>query len=84
MLDSIGAGATNTQKGVWAEIWQKSEEYQRLTVEIENICTTQAVLDTVGFLDENEYAVPLVTQIAMVTNRTFTSFWRDPDYLLGK
>jgi hypothetical protein len=84
MLDAIGAGATTKQNGIWAQIWVQSDEYRRVTEEIETICVERAS-ETVDFaMDENEYAVSLITQLAMVTRRTFTSYWRDPNYLLGK
>jgi hypothetical protein len=84
MLDAIGAGATTKQKGDWAQIWLKSDEHQRVTEEIESICTERRLAQTAVFLDDKEYSMPWIIQVAMVTKRTFTSYWRDPNYLLGK
>ena len=85
MLEAIGAGATTLQKGVWAEIWAQSDEYKRVTEEIETLCRVRKSAPSVDILmDENEYAMPLISQLRMVIKRTFTSYWRDPNYLLGK
>jgi ATP-binding cassette, subfamily G (WHITE), member 2, SNQ2 len=84
MLDAIGAGANSEQKGDWAQVWLKSDEYQRVTEEIESICRERRLAEAVDFLDEKEYSMPWIIQMAMVTKRTFTSCWRDPNYLLGK
>ena len=85
MLDAIGAGATTKRKGVWAQIWVESEEYREVTLEIETICTERRTAEIMDLsMDEKEYAMPLITQITMVTRRAFTSYWRDPNYLLGK
>ena len=84
MLDAIGAGATAKQKGDWAQIWLQSDEYKRVTEEIKSICTERIPAENAILLDEDEYSMPWTFQVAMVTKRTCTSYWRDPNYLLGK
>lgn len=85
MLEAIGAGATITEKGAWAEIWMQSDEYKRITEEIETICNIQKPTRSMDIsMDDKEYAMPFISQLRTVTKRTFTSYWRDPNYLLGK
>jgi hypothetical protein len=86
MLNAIGAGATTRQqRHDWAQIWTESEENKAITKEIERICNERKQAKTSEFLlDDNEYSTHWTTQVATVTKRTFTSYWRDPNYLLGK
>jgi ATP-binding cassette, subfamily G (WHITE), member 2, SNQ2 len=85
MLDAIGAGATAKTKQDWSQVWTKSDECKRVTEEVQKICKERKSGETSKFMkDQREYAMPLTTQILAVTKRSFTSYWRDPDYLLGK
>jgi len=85
MLDAIGAGATAKTNQDWAKLWRESEECKRLTEEIQKICNERRNVEESKFMkDQREYAMPLTTQIVAITKRTFTSYWRDPNYLLGK
>ena len=84
MLDAIGAGAIAKQKGDWAQVWLRSDEYARVREEIKSICTERRPVENAILLDENEYSMPWPFQMAMVTKRTCISYWRDPNYLLGK
>lgn len=34
--------------------------------------------------DSREYAMPLGTQVYAVVKRSFVSYWRTPDYMIGK
>jgi len=85
MLDSIGAGATAKTKRDWGKVWADSEECKRVSEEIQKISTERKNAEISRFMrDQREYAMPTSTQIVAVTKRSFTSYWRDPDYLLGK
>lgn len=85
MLDAIGAGATAKTNNDWGQLWTESEECKLVTKEIENLCQQRKNAKVSKFMkDQREYAMPLTTQIVAVTRRSFTSYWRDPDYLLGK
>src|SRR5438045_7427999 len=83
MLEAIGAGAVAKAKQDWAQVWLQSNEHKKVFEEIQTICSKRTDVTT-GLTDDREYAMPLVTQIIALTKRTFTSYWRDPDYLLGK
>jgi ATP-binding cassette subfamily G (WHITE) protein 2 (SNQ2) len=85
MLDAIGAGATAKTKQDWAQVWLDSDECKQVTDEVQKICKERKSAEISKFMkDQREYAMPLTTQILAVTKRSFTSYWRDPDYLLGK
>ena len=85
MLDAIGAGATAKTKQDWGQVWTDSDESKRATEEIQKIATERKKAEISKFMkDQREYAMPMSTQIVAVTKRSFTSCWRDPDYLLGK
>jgi hypothetical protein len=85
MLDAIGAGATAKTNQDWSQVWAKSDNCKRVTEEVQKICKERKSGETSKFMkDQREYAMPLTTQIIAVTKRSFTSYWRDPDYLLGK
>lgn len=34
--------------------------------------------------DDREFAMPLGTQVYAVVKRSFVSYWRTPDYMIGK
>jgi len=80
MLEAIGAGATAKTKRNWAEIWIQSNERKALQEEIRAISAKSSTI----LAGDREYAMPLFSQITALTVRTFTSYWRDPNYLLGK
>ena len=85
MLDAIGTGFTHDSKKDWADIWNRSDEYRQVAEEIEILCKQGREANTPELLmDGREYATPRITQMAMVIRRTFASYWRDPNYLLGK
>jgi len=80
MLQAIGAGAVATTKQNWAQMWVKSNERKSLLEEIRMTRVERSTL----LASDKEYAMPLFLQIIALTVRTFTSYWRDPNYLLGK
>jgi len=85
MLDAIGAGATAKTTRDWPKLWRESEECKLVNEEINKICTERRKADESQLMkDQREYAMPRTTQIIAVTKRSFTSYWRDPNYLLGK
>jgi len=85
MLDAIGGGATAKTSQDWSKQWRESEECKKVTNEIAKICNDRKKAEVRRFMkDQREYAMPLWTQMVAVTKRSFTSYWRDPNYLLGK
>jgi len=85
MLDAIGAGATAKTSQEWSKLWKESEECKKVREQIKRLCEGRKKAEISKFIeDQREYAMPLSTQIMAVTKRSFTSYWRDPNYLLGK
>ena len=82
MLEAIGAGGVTKTNQDWSQVWRTSDERKRVLDEIRSICGTET--QAVVWSDEKEYAMSLASQTIALTKRTFTSYWRDPNYLLGK
>ncbi|KAK2751121.1 hypothetical protein FQN57_000196 [Myotisia sp. PD_48] len=85
MLDVIGAGNPDYDGPDWAEIWVNSPEHQDRIDEIDHIVSTASSRP----LGDNqpsdrEFAMPLWSQVVATTKRSFLSYWRSPDYVVGK
>lgn len=86
MLEAIGAGNPDYQGKDWGDVWAESAEHHERTREIQQMIEERrGVTSTQAHTaDDREFAMPLGTQIASVVKRSFTSYWRDPDYIVGK
>lgn len=85
MLEAIGAGNPDYKGQDWGDVWASSPEYHERTQEIQQMIAEgrgKAVSSNVD--DDREFAMPLGTQIHAVMHRAFTSYWRSPDYMIGK
>lgn len=81
MLDAIGAGqAPRIGAKDWGEIWRSSTELANAKEEIVRIKAER--IQSVGSqkVNQKEYATPLWHQIKVVNRRTYTAFWRSPNY----
>ncbi|KAF1982123.1 hypothetical protein K402DRAFT_397857 [Aulographum hederae CBS 113979] len=84
MLDAIGAGNPDYKGQNWGEVWNKSKEREELNKEIGEIIEKRRGKEEKGVArDEREYAMPLSTQVSAVVYRSFTSIWRNPNYVMG-
>ena len=86
MLEVIGAGNPDYKGKDWGDVWASSPEHEERTREIQEMIEdrrkeTSAVAKT---RDDRIFAMPLRSQIAAVVRRTFVSYWRSPDYVVGK
>lgn len=85
MLEAIGAGDPNYKGKDWGDVWASSKEHGERTNEIQSMISERRNASTKGKTDDNrEYAMPLGTQIYTVVKRAFLSYWRTPDYMIGK
>ena len=85
MLEAIGAGDPNYTGKDWGDVWAQSPEHEERTQEIQTMISTRRDASASGTTrDEREYAMPLSTQVYTVVHRSFTSYWRTPDYMIGK
>ncbi|KAF8748804.1 ABC transporter [Rhizoctonia solani] len=82
MLEAIGAGSRERIGPTdWAELWRQSENFARVKEEIaeikEDAARQAAVVDPNA---NKKYATPFMYQLRVVSERTLTAFWRQPDY----
>lgn len=86
MLEAIGAGNPDYRGKDWGDVWARSSEHNERTREIQQMIENrrkQATTDA-QTRDDREYAMPLGTQVLAVVKRAFVSYWRNPDYIVGK
>ena len=85
MLESIGAGDPNYKGKDWGDVWASSPEHEERTREIQEMISSRRNIATNSKTeDDREYAMPLGTQVYSVVHRYFVSYWRTPDYMVGK
>ena len=85
MLEIIGAGNPDYKGKDWGDVWASSREYEERAREIQHMIgerRRQSSQDKSA--DDREFAMPLYTQITAVVRRSFTSYWRTPNYMIGK
>lgn len=85
MLEAIGAGNPDYKGQDWGDVWAASPEHSERSREIETMISERRNASKNQKTDDDrEYAMPLGTQISTVVHRTFVSYWRSPDYMIGK
>lgn len=88
MLEIVNNGSQG--KGPdWHDTWKKSEEIKTVQKQIEELHEKSKNRGQEG--DEKpdesehaEFAMPLTTQISVVTQRVFQQYWRMPEYIMAK
>ncbi|KAI5861019.1 ABC drug exporter AbcA [Durotheca rogersii] len=69
----------------WPEIWQGSQERRDVLQQLTNLKQSFSQKPPSPFRqDSNEYAASLLSQLIVVSTRTFRDQWRDPVYLFTK
>lgn len=85
MLEAIGAGDPNYHGQDWGDVWAQSKQHGERSQEIEDmIAQRQHVEPSQSLKDDREYAAPLSAQTLAVVKRSFISYWRTPNYVIGK
>lgn len=85
MLEAIGAGNPDYKGKDWGDVWATSPESNERSQEIQRIIEERRNVSKSSKTDDDrEYAMPLGTQINSVVHRSFVSYWRSPDYMIGK
>lgn len=85
MLDVIGAGNPDYKGQDWGDTWASSKQYEAQSREITELNEKRrGVEHSKNIQDDREYAMPLTTQITAVVRRAFVSYWRKPNYIMGK
>jgi ATP-binding cassette subfamily G (WHITE) protein 2 (SNQ2) len=82
VLEAIGAGSRERVGPTdWAELWRQSQDFARVKQEISNIKEDAAKQPPVVDPKANDqYATPFMHQLRVVSERTLTAFWRQPEY----
>ncbi|KAG8718374.1 hypothetical protein FRC09_012757 [Ceratobasidium sp. 395] len=82
VLEAIGAGSRERIGPTdWAELWRQSKDFARVKQEIARIKEEAAKQPPETDPKANEeYATPFMHQLQVVSERTLTAFWRQPDY----
>lgn len=85
MLEAIGAGNPDYKGKDWGDVWATSPEFNERSQEIQRMIDERRNVSKSSKTDDDrEYAMPLGTQINTVVHRSFVSYWRSPDYMIGK
>lgn len=85
MLDVIGAGNPDYKGQDWGDVWDSSSEKEAVSREIQEIIKSRRDANTKSETsDDREYAMPLSTQVWTTVHRSFTSYWRKPEYVIGQ
>ncbi|KAL4735804.1 ABC-2 type transporter-domain-containing protein [Aspergillus similis] len=85
MLEVIGAGDPNYKGQDWGDVWANSKNCKNLSDDINKVIETRRNNEKERNNDDNrEYAMPIWVQIMAVTKRSFTAYWRTPQYNIGK
>ncbi|KAG6000801.1 hypothetical protein E4U43_001501 [Claviceps pusilla] len=85
MLNAIGAGDPNYSGPDWGDVWARSEQHEQRGREISELVEKRKKTEPSKSLkDDREYATSLSFQTAAVVKRSFVSYWRTPEYIVGK
>lgn len=84
MLEAIGAGNPDYEGQDWGDVWAASPEHEQRSKEIQSMINDRRSAGSAALVDDREYAMPLSTQVYSVVKRNFTSYWRTPEYIVGK
>lgn len=85
MLEVIGAGNPDYKGQDWGDVWLKSNNYEEQSKEIATMNEKRRNVEhSKNVQDDREYAMPLTTQTMAVVKRSFISYWRTPNYIMGK
>ena len=84
-LEAIGAGNPDYDGQDWGDVWASSPEHAERSREIQGMIEGRRSAPKNSTTDDDrEFAMPLGTQVWAVVRRSFTSYWRTPEYMIGK
>ena len=84
-LEAIGAGNPDFEGQDWGDVWAASSEHAERQREIQSMIESRRAAPKNSKTDDDrEFAMPLGTQVWAVIHRSFTSYWRTPEYMVGK
>ena len=85
MLEAISAVNPNPKEKDWAEVWLNSANHTNHVENINQLITarlSQTLENQIA--NSREFAMPWEAQVCAVVQRTFVSYWRAPQYTIGK
>ncbi|KAJ5758752.1 hypothetical protein N7520_005908 [Penicillium odoratum] len=65
----------------WFQIWQHSPEFEATKEQLQNLKEKDVIVSAGS---DRAHAASYLEQLQVVTQRAFTNYWRDSDYVLGK
>ncbi|RAH54522.1 ATP-binding cassette transporter [Aspergillus piperis CBS 112811] len=68
----------------WFKTWQQSPEYVSTQKQLQHFLQPREGNTLLSSGSDRAYAASYLEQIRVVTQRAFTNYWRDSDYVLGK
>lgn len=77
MIDVV-SGSLSKGKD-WAQVWLESEEYKKVSQEVDDLVDECASKPPSFEEDGKEYATPMSTQFKLVIARSNLSMWRSTD-----
>jgi ABC-type multidrug transport system ATPase subunit len=83
MIEVVSDGRAGRGKD-WSQIWLQSDEYKKLTTEIDAMVTLAASRPASLEDDGNEFAASMWTQTKLVTQRMNLSLYRNTEYVMNK
>lgn len=83
ILEMVSHGASGETGQNWPELWKSSQEYRAVVQELDRIQLAGRGRSTENG-EQDEFAMPLSTQIKLTTIRVFQQYWRTPSYIWGK
>ncbi|CAO3593954.1 unnamed protein product [Absidia cylindrospora] len=81
ILEVVGAGTAGKATKNWGDIWAESKEAKALEQELEHIHQNANLQPT---RKADTYATSLWTQFVLVHKRMALSYWRSPEYNVGR
>jgi ATP-binding cassette subfamily G (WHITE) protein 2 (PDR) len=87
MLEIVNKGSQG-HGADWHEVWKGSEEVQTVQEELNRMhdekLKTQPSEEVEEAGSHDEFAMPFLSQLWIVTQRVFQQYWRMPEYILAK
>ncbi|GAA5882789.1 hypothetical protein JCM16303_002456 [Sporobolomyces ruberrimus] len=81
MLEAIGAGSSKAVgKRDWADLWLESPQFAKVKEEIAELKRHGNESPLATGKGHSDYATSFLHQLRVVSGRTFTAFYRSPDY----
>lgn len=84
MLEIVNNG-TNDKGEEWNVVWNRSNEAQDVQTEIDRLHDekqSEAASQNAG--EQQEFAMPFMSQLSVVLVRVFQQYWRTPSYIFAK